>query len=55
MVTGLDGEVSLEDLSIPMTQESQANEDTRTEVEVVEVQARVGDGSPRATRSNNKR
>ena len=52
MVTGVDDGVSLEDFSIPMTQETQANDEVRTEVEAVDVQACVGVPRPRATRPN---
>lgn len=55
MLTGLDGDVSLEDINIPMTQDFQSNEYAHTEVEVVEVQSHVGAGCPRATRPDQKR
>ena len=55
MVTAVDDVVSFEDLSIPMTQDTVAYEEVRTEVEAVDVQARAGVAHPRVARPNLKR
>ena len=52
---GLDEDVSLEELSIPMTQDTQLLDEVATEVEVVDVQGRASGARTRAPRPNQKR
>lgn len=46
ILMGVDDEVSLEDFSLPMTQDTQADEEVCTEVEAFDVQACVGGCMP---------